>query len=81
MVFELEGEPARVVRTGEAFWEPGGDVIHYQNGNNRNDIPVRFTVTMLGQPGTPMLTLVDEEELARRKNRRAPLAKPASIRG
>ncbi len=37
-------------------------------------IPVRFTVTMLGQPGTPMLTLVDEEELARRKNRRAPLA-------
>jgi quercetin dioxygenase-like cupin family protein len=25
MVFELEGEPARVVRAGEAFWEPGGD--------------------------------------------------------
>ncbi len=35
------------------------------------DIPVRYTVTMLGQPGQPMLTLVDEEELARRKNRRA----------
>src|SRR5689334_10084272 len=31
MVFELEGEPARVVRAGEAFWEPGGDVIHYQD--------------------------------------------------
>ena len=74
MVFELVGEPARVVRTGAAFWEPGGDVIHYQNGNNRTGIPVRFTVTRLGQPGTPMLTLVDEEELARRKNRRAPLA-------
>jgi quercetin dioxygenase-like cupin family protein len=74
MVFELEGEPARVVSAGEAFWEPGGDVIHYQNGNNRNDIPVRFTVTRLGQPGTPMLTLVGEEELARRKKRRAPLA-------
>src|SRR5215468_35221 len=29
MVFELEGDPARVVRAGEAFWEPGGDVIHY----------------------------------------------------
>lgn len=40
MVFELEGEPARVVRAGEAFWEPGGDVIHYQDGNNRDDIPV-----------------------------------------
>ena len=74
MVFELEGEPARVVRACEAFWEPGGDVIHYQNGNNRNDIPVRFTVTMLGEPGKPTLTLVDEDELARRKNRRAPLA-------
>ena len=45
MVFELEGEPARVVRSGEAFWEPDGDVIHYQNGNNREHIPVRFTVT------------------------------------
>jgi len=41
MVFELEGEPARVVRAGEAFWEPGGDVIHYRNGNHRADIPVR----------------------------------------
>jgi quercetin dioxygenase-like cupin family protein len=72
MVFELEGEPARVVRAGEAFWEPGGDVIHYQDGNNRDDIPVRFTVTMLCEPGKPMLTLVDKEELVRRKNRRAP---------
>jgi quercetin dioxygenase-like cupin family protein len=73
MVFKLEGEPARVVSAGEAFWA-GGDVIHYQDGNNRNDIPVRFTVTMLGQPGSPRLTLVGEEELARRKKRRAPLA-------
>jgi quercetin dioxygenase-like cupin family protein len=72
MVFELEGEPARVVRAGEAFWEPGGDVIHYQDGNNRDDVRVRFTVTMLCEPGKPMLTLVDDEELAQRKDRRAP---------
>ncbi|MEV4808792.1 cupin domain-containing protein [Micromonospora avicenniae] len=72
MVFELEGQPARVVRAGEAFWEPGGDVIHYQDGNNRDDIPVRFTVTMLCDPAKPMLTLVDEEELVQRANRRAP---------
>jgi len=71
MVFELEGEPVRVVRAGEAFWEPGGDVIHYQDGNNRDDIPVRFTVTMLCGPGKPMLTFVDEEELVQRQNRRA----------
>ena len=70
MVFELEGEPARVVRAGEAFWEPAG-VIDYQDGNNRDDIPVRFTVTMLCEPGKPMLTYVDEEELGRRKSRRA----------
>lgn len=71
MVFELEGEPERVLPAGQAFWEPGGDVIHYQDGNNRNDVPVRFTVTMLCEPGKPMLTLVDEEELTRRKDRRA----------
>jgi quercetin dioxygenase-like cupin family protein len=70
MVFELEGEPARVVRAGEAFWEPGGDVIDYQDGNNRDDIPVRFTVTMLCEPGKPMLTLVDDDELVRRAARR-----------
>lgn len=72
MLFELEGEPERVIRAGEAFWEPGGDLIHYQDGNNRKDIPSRFTVTMLYEPGTPMLTLVTDEELAQRKNRRAP---------
>jgi hypothetical protein len=69
------------LRTGtqdraEAFWEPGGDVIHYQNGNNRADIPVRYTVTMLGEPGKPMLTVVDEDELARRASRRAPARAP-----
>jgi quercetin dioxygenase-like cupin family protein len=72
MRFELEGEPERVLRAGEAFWEPGGDVIHYQDGNNRDDIPLRFTVSMLCDPDKPMLTFVDEEELARRKDRRAP---------
>ncbi|GII31914.1 cupin domain-containing protein [Planotetraspora mira] len=72
MLFELEGEPERVVRAGEVFWEPGGDVIHYQDGNNRDDMPLRFTVTMLCEPGQPMLTLVDDQELAQRGDRRAP---------
>ncbi|WP_327000010.1 cupin domain-containing protein [Dactylosporangium sp. NBC_01737] len=70
MVFEIEGEPARVVRAGEAFWEPGGDVIHYQDGNHRTDVPVRFVVTMFCEPGRPMLTLVDDDELARRADAR-----------
>jgi quercetin dioxygenase-like cupin family protein len=72
MRMELEGEPERVVRAGEAFWEPGGDVIHYQDGNNRDDISLRFTVTMLCEPEKPMLVVVDDEELAQRKDRRAP---------
>jgi quercetin dioxygenase-like cupin family protein len=70
MVFELEGEAPRVVKTGEAFWEPGGDIIHYQDGNNRDDVKVRFTVTMLCDPDKPMLVLVDEDELAARADRR-----------
>ncbi|MGI5171554.1 cupin domain-containing protein [Spirillospora sp. CA-253888] len=72
MLLEVEGSPERVVRAGEAFWEPGGDVVHYQDGNNRDDLPLRFIVTMLCEPGEPMLTLVDEAELARRRHLRAP---------
>jgi quercetin dioxygenase-like cupin family protein len=72
MLFELEGEPPRVIRAGEAFWEPGGDVIHYSDGNNRDDIRSRFVVTMLCISGQPMLTLVSDDELAARAHLRAP---------
>lgn len=72
MLFELEGEPERVIKAGETFWEPGGDVIHYQDGNNRTDSWSRFLVTMMCAPGQPMLTLVDDEELAQRQQLRAP---------
>lgn len=71
MRFELEGEPMRVLRAGETFWESGGDMIHYQDGNNRSDSRVRFIVTMMCVPDQPMLTLVDEEELAQRRHLRA----------
>jgi len=70
MLFELEGEEPRVIRAGEAFWEPGGDVIHYSDGNNRDDVPLRFLVTMLCRPGVDMFVLVDDAELERRKDRR-----------
>ncbi|MEV0788445.1 cupin domain-containing protein [Kribbella sp. NPDC050459] len=71
MLFELEGEPPRVIKAGEAFWEPGGDIIHYQDGNNRSDIPLKFTVTMLCAPHQEMFTLVPEAELTQRANRHA----------
>ena len=72
MLFELEGQPPRVIRAGEAFWEPGGDVIHYSDANNRDDIKSRFVVTMVCVPGRPMLELVDENELAARSHLRVP---------
>ncbi|MDA4108421.1 cupin domain-containing protein [Mycolicibacterium holsaticum] len=70
MLFELEGEPPRVLRAGEAFWEPGGDVIHYSDANHRDDIASRFVVTMFCAPDQPMIVLVDDEELAAREHLR-----------
>lgn len=72
MVFELEGEPPRVIRAGEGFWEPGGDLIHYQDGNNLADAESTFVVTMFCVPGQPMLIPVSAEELEQRRDRRAP---------
>lgn len=72
IVFELEGEPERVVKAGEAFWEPGGDVIHYQDGNHLSDAESAFVVTMFCVPGRPMLEPVSAAELEQRRDRRAP---------
>lgn len=72
IVFELEGEPERVIKAGETFWEPGGDVIHYQDANNLADAWTRFLVLMLCAPGQPMVIPVDAEELESRRDRRAP---------
>lgn len=73
MLFELEGEAPRVISAGEAFWEPGGDVIHYSDANNRDDIPLRFLVTMVCTPGVEMFVLCDEAELEQRKSSREAL--------
>ncbi|AFM19895.1 cupin domain-containing protein [Mycolicibacterium chubuense NBB4] len=70
MLFELEGEAPRVLKAGDAFWEPGGDVIHYSDGNNRPDVPLRFLVTMLCTPGEQMFVIVDDAELEARRDRR-----------
>ena len=72
LVYELEGDPERVIAAGEAFWEPGGDRIHYQAANHLVDSWTRFVVVMIGAPGQPMLSLVDAGELEQRRARRAP---------
>ncbi|WP_297775141.1 cupin domain-containing protein [Mycobacterium sp.] len=70
MLFELEGEAPRVLRAGDAFWGPGGDVVHYQDANNRTDIHCSFVLTMLCLPGQPLREWVTEEELEARKGLR-----------
>ena len=70
MLFELEGEAPRVLRAGDPFWGPGGDVIHYRDVNNRTDIPCSFVLTLFCVLGQPMLERVTEEELAERKGLR-----------
>src|SRR3954447_22127653 len=70
MLFELEGEVPRVLRAGDAFWGAGGDVIHYQDANNRTDIPCSCVLTLFSVPGQPLLEWVTAEELEEREGLR-----------
>jgi quercetin dioxygenase-like cupin family protein len=72
LIFELEGDPERVIKTGEAFWEPGGDVVHWQAANNLADRPTKFLAVMLCQPGQDPLTYLTQDEIAERQHLRAP---------
>lgn len=70
ILFELEGQAPRVLKAGDALYEPGGDVIHYQGANNLPDAQSQLVVTMFAPAGTPVLTVVSEEELAERRHLR-----------
>ncbi|MER6960168.1 cupin domain-containing protein [Streptomyces sp. NPDC000618] len=70
VLFELEGQPPRVLKAGDAVFEPGGDVVHYQGGNNLPDAQSQIVVTMFAPPGTPLLTVLGAEELAERRHLR-----------
>nr|WP_258564175.1 cupin domain-containing protein [Streptomyces himalayensis] len=72
MRFELEGEPERVIRAGEAFWEPGGDVIHYQDGNNRTERAESVHRHDDVPAGQAHAGSRGEDELVQRKDKRAP---------
>jgi quercetin dioxygenase-like cupin family protein len=77
ILFELEGDEPFAIKAGEAFWEPGFDVVHYQAANLRDDIASRFVVFMLCPPDVPMMTFLDEDELAARAHLRHPSAQSA----
>ncbi|MFI2209646.1 cupin domain-containing protein [Streptomyces sp. NPDC020141] len=72
MLFELEGGAPYPIEAGEAFWEPGGDVIHYRVANLLADRPSSFVVAMLCAPGVEMITMVGDEELAAKAGERTP---------
>ena len=69
--FELEGERPYSIKAGEAFWEPGFEVVHYQAANLRTGIPSKFVVFMLCGPGVPMMTYLDEAEIEERAHLRS----------
>jgi quercetin dioxygenase-like cupin family protein len=70
MNFEIEGQPPRIIRAGEAFWEPGGDTIHHQGANNRTDAWLRFLVTTMIAPEdlSDPTRIADQQELASREH-------------
>ena len=70
ILFELEGQAPRVIKAGDAIFEPGGDVIHYQGANNLPDQQSQLVVTMFAPPGSPVLTVVSAEELEERRHLR-----------
>lgn len=75
ILFELEGQAPRVLKAGDAVYEPGGDVIHYLGANNLTDAQSQLVVTLFAPPGTPILTVVGPEELAARQHLR--VARPS----
>ncbi|TDD53871.1 cupin domain-containing protein [Kribbella antibiotica] len=77
ILFELEGDAPYVLKAGDAFFEPGGDVIHYQAANLSSESRSRFFVAMLCAPDVPMITMVDDDEIAARRDRRHPAAPAA----
>lgn len=72
ILFELEGAEPYPIKAGEAFWEPGFDVVHYQAANLRDDIESKFVVFMLCAPDEPMMVFLDEAEVAARAHLRHP---------
>jgi quercetin dioxygenase-like cupin family protein len=75
ILFELEGEAPRELVAGEAFWEPGGDVVHYQMSNLDADGSSRFLAVCICAPGVDMITMLEPDEIEARDSLRHPSAR------
>jgi quercetin dioxygenase-like cupin family protein len=72
MLFELEGEAPREIVAGQAFWEPGGDVVHYQAANLEQNAWTRFIAVCICAPGVDMITMLEPDEIIARDHLRHP---------
>ena len=70
ILFELEGDEPREIVAGEAFWEPGGDVVHYQVANLDSDNWSRFFAVCICAPGVDMITMLALQEIEAREHLR-----------
>jgi len=75
ILFELEGEEPREIKAGEAFWEPGGEVVHWQAANLEHDSWSRFVAVCVCAPDVEMITILSAEEQAQRQHLRHPSAR------
>lgn len=75
VLFELEGEAPREIVAGEAFWEPGGDVVHYQVANLEADRWSRFLAVCICAPDVDMITMLEPDEIIARDHLRHPSAR------
>ncbi|NGX10479.1 cupin domain-containing protein [Mycobacteroides franklinii] len=75
ILFEIEGEAPREIVAGEAFWEPGGEVVHYQVANLESHSWSRFLAVCICAPGVEMITMLEPEEIMARDHLRHPHAR------
>ena len=72
ILFEIEGEEPREITAGQAFWEPGGEVVHYQVANLEPESWTRFLAVCICAPGVDMMTMLEPEEIVARDHLRHP---------
>jgi quercetin dioxygenase-like cupin family protein len=53
--FGVNGEPPRVVKAGDVFFEPAG-AVHSSSGSARPDGPVKLLAIVIGPEGAPITT-------------------------
>jgi quercetin dioxygenase-like cupin family protein len=75
MLFELEGEEPVEIVEGQAFWEPGGEVVHYQTKNLDPTEWSSFLAVCICAPDVDMITMLEPEEIASREALRHPSAR------